>query len=39
MEYQPKLDLRSAEINYFNSLYQVLSSKIDLQRALGQIKY
>ncbi len=32
-------DLRSAQINYFNSLYQVLSSKIDLQRALGQIKY
>ena len=32
-------DLRSAQINYFNSLYQVLSSKIDLQQALGQIKY
>ena len=32
-------DLRSAQINYFNSLYQVLSGKIDLQRALGQIKY
>ena len=32
-------DLRSAQINYFNSLYQVLSSKIDLQKALGQIKY
>ena len=32
-------DLRSAQINYFNALYQVLSSKIDLQRALGQIKY
>lgn len=32
-------DLRSAQINYFNSLYQVLSSKIDLQRALGQLKY
>lgn len=32
-------DLRSAQINYFNSLYQVLSSKIDLQKALGQLKY
>jgi len=32
-------DLRSAQINYFNALYQVLSAKIDLQRALGQIKY
>ena len=32
-------DLRSAQINYFNSLYQVLASKIDLQRALGQLKY
>jgi len=32
-------DLRSAQINYFNSLYQLLSSKIDLQRSLGQIKY
>ncbi len=32
-------DLRSAQINYLNALYQVLSSKVDLQRALGQIKY
>lgn len=32
-------DLRSAQINYFNALYQVLASKIDLQKALGQIKY
>ena len=32
-------DLRSAQINYFNALYQVLSGKIDLQQALGQIKY
>jgi outer membrane protein len=32
-------DLRSAQINYFNSMYQLLSSKIDLQQALGQIKY
>jgi outer membrane protein TolC len=32
-------DLRNARINYFNALYSVLSSKIDLQKALGQIKY
>jgi outer membrane protein len=30
-------DLRSAQINYFNALYDVLSSKIDVQRSLGQI--
>jgi outer membrane protein TolC len=30
-------DLRTAELNYFNALFQVLSSKIDLQRALGAI--
>lgn len=28
-------DLRTAELNYFNALFQVLSSKIDLQKALG----
>ncbi len=32
-------DLRNARINYFNSLYQVLASKIDVQKALGQINY
>lgn len=32
-------DLRTAQINYYNSLFQVLSSKVDLQKALGQIKY
>ena len=32
-------DLRSSQINYFNALYQLLSAKIDLQRALGQLKY
>jgi len=30
-------DLRTAELNYFNALFQVLSSKIDLQKALGTI--
>ncbi len=32
-------DLRNARINYFNALYAVLSSKIDVQKALGQINY
>ena len=32
-------DLRSAEINYYNALYQVLASKTDVQKALGQISY
>ncbi|PVD51679.1 transporter [Terrimonas sp.] len=30
-------DLRTAQINYFDSLYGVLSSKIDVQKSLGQI--
>lgn len=32
-------DLRTARINYYNALYQVLASKVDVQRALGQITY
>lgn len=32
-------DLRTARINYFNALYMVLASKMDVQRALGQINY
>ena len=32
-------DLRTSQINYFNALYQVLSSKIDLQKSLGEIRY
>jgi outer membrane protein TolC len=32
-------DLRTTRINYFNALYQVLASKMDVQRALGQIDY
>lgn len=32
-------DLRTSQINYYNALYQVLSSKVDLQKALGQIKF
>ncbi|TZF82707.1 TolC family protein [Pedobacter sp. BS3] len=30
-------DLRSAEINYLNALYSLLSSKLDVQQALGNI--
>jgi outer membrane protein len=32
-------DLRTAQINYFNALYQVLASKVDAARALGNITY
>lgn len=32
-------DLRTSQINYFNALYQVLSGKVDVQKALGQITY
>lgn len=32
-------DLRTAEINYYVSLFQLLASKIDVQKALGQIVY
>jgi len=30
-------DLRTAELNYFNALFQVLSSKIDLEQSMGKI--
>jgi outer membrane protein TolC len=32
-------DLRNAQSNYSDALYQVLSSKIDVQRALGTVQY
>jgi len=32
-------DLRTTRINYYNALYQVLASKMDVLRALGQITY
>jgi outer membrane protein len=32
-------DLRTAQINYFNALYLVLSAKVDVQRTLGLINY
>ncbi|WP_317039556.1 TolC family protein [Rufibacter roseus] len=31
-------DLRTAQVNYYNSLYNVLSSKLDVERALGTIQ-
>jgi outer membrane protein TolC len=30
-------DLRTADLNYYNALFQVLSSKIDLEKALGTL--
>jgi outer membrane protein TolC len=30
--------LKATEINYYNALYQLLESKLDLERALGNIK-
>lgn len=32
-------DLKTAQINYYNALYQVLSSKLDVEQALGNINY
>lgn len=32
-------DLRTAQINYYNALYQLLSSKIDVSQSLGTITY
>lgn len=32
-------DLRTTEANYFNSLFQLLSSKLDVEKALGTVKY
>ena len=32
-------DLRDAQINYYNALNQVLSSRVDVQQALGTIVY
>ena len=32
-------DLRTAQISYYNALYEVLSSKIDVAQALGDISY
>ena len=32
-------DLRSTQVNYLNALYQVLSSKLDVEKALGTLTY
>ena len=32
-------DLRTTQVNYINALYQVLSGKVDLEKALGTIQY
>ncbi len=32
-------DLRNAQVNYYNALYQLLSSKIDVSQSLGTITY
>lgn len=32
-------DLRTARLSYYNALFQLLSSKIDVQRALGEIRF
>src|SRR5688572_951437 len=32
-------DLRTAQINYYNALYNLLANKIDVQKSLGQINY
>ncbi|MEO5945124.1 MAG: TolC family protein [Ferruginibacter sp.] len=36
---QSETDLRTSQINYYNALYQLLASKIDVQKASGQINY
>jgi outer membrane protein TolC len=32
-------ELRTTRINYYNALYQVLASKMDVQRALGKVDF
>lgn len=32
-------DLRTAQINYYNALYNLMASKIDVQRTSGEINY
>ncbi len=32
-------DLRTAQINYYNALYQLLSSKVDVAQSLGNLNY
>ena len=32
-------DLRTTQLNYYNALFQLLQSKLDVQKALGNIQY
>jgi len=32
-------NLRTAQLTYLNALFQVLSSKIDWQKAMGEVSY
>ncbi len=32
-------DLRTAQLNYYDALFQLLQSKVDVQKALGNIQY
>jgi len=32
-------DLRTAQLNYYTALYQLLQSKLDVQKALGTVQY
>ena len=32
-------DLRSSQLNYYNALYELLQSKLDVEKALGTIQY
>ncbi|GAC1441505.1 MAG: hypothetical protein NVSMB63_09150 [Sediminibacterium sp.] len=32
-------DLRTTELNYYNALYQLLQSKLDVERSLGTVQY
>jgi outer membrane protein len=32
-------DLRTSQLNYYTALYQLLQSKIDVEKALGTIQY
>jgi len=32
-------DLRTAQINFYNAMFQVLSDKIDVEQSLGNLKY
>ena len=32
-------DLRTTQVNYLNALYEVLSSKLDVEKALGILTY